>query len=180
MSSRRETDEGPESIEKTNDVTTHAGSERQIEAAQIIRALKVHLPHILQGRPVLLAYAYGSLTAGCMTPFSDVDIALVLSPGNELDAYQQFMLELEIGAELETRCGIRDADVRSINRAPLRVQGQVLTRGVLLYSKDEDFRVNYEVVTRKRYFDFQPTLTLMRQAYFARLETELREKGLYE
>ena len=60
-------------------VATREGLERQIEASQIIQALKVHLPDILQGRPVLLAYAYGSVAADTMTPFSDVDIALVLS-----------------------------------------------------------------------------------------------------
>ncbi len=55
----------------------------------------------------------------------------------------------------------------------------MLTRGVLLYSRDEAFRVSYEVCTRKRYFDFQPVLAQMRQAYFNRLEADLREKNLF-
>jgi hypothetical protein len=45
--------------------------------------------------------------------------------------------------------------------------------------RDEDLRVEYEVYTRSRYFDFQPALEMMRQAYLQRLEAELREKGLY-
>lgn len=76
--------------------------------------------------------------------------------------------------------GIPDADVRTIDTAPLRVQGMVLTRGILLYTRDEGFRVSYEVLTRKRYFDFQPTLKMMRRAYFAQMETALKEKGLYD
>lgn len=89
------------------------------------------------------------------------------------------MLDLEVGADLEKSSGIANIDVRSINEAPLRVQGEVVTTGRLLYSKDEDFRVAYEVHTRKRYFDFQPVLEMMRDSYFARLEAELREKALY-
>ena len=122
---------------------------------------------------MLLAYVYGSVAAGCPTPLSDADIALVLDPDCKLDAYQRFMLELEIEAEIERCCGIQNTDVRSINDAPLRVQGRVLTKGLLLYSRDDEFRVSYEVQTRKRYFDFAPVLEMMRQAYFTRMEAGL-------
>jgi predicted nucleotidyltransferase len=153
--------------------------ERQTKASEIIGVLEEHLPAILQGRPVMAAYAYGSIAAGCPLPNSDVDIALVWMSDCTLDAYQRFQTELEIATEIESRCGIPDADVRSINDAPLRVRGQVLTEGVLLYSRDEDLRIAYEVYTRKRYFDFQPTLEMMRQAYFTHMEADLREKGLW-
>jgi len=165
--------------EETADLVAQHDAESQSRPCAILDALRAHLPSIVDNRPVVLAYAFGSIVSGGMTPFSDVDVALVLSPHCELDAYQRFMLDLEIGAEIERRCGILDVDVRSISDAPLRVQGRVLTEGVLLYCKDDDFRVAYEVTTRKRYFDFQPVLTMMRQAYFARLEADLREKNLY-
>lgn len=161
---------------------TVPGSERTASAAvaaRVIGCLRQCLPVILKHRPVLLAYVYGSVAERCPTPLSDVDIALVVSPDCGLDAYRRFMLELEIAVELEEHCGIQDVDVRSINDAPLRVQGHVVTKGLLLYSKDEDFRVAYEVRTRKRYFDFQPVLAMMRESYFARLEADLREKGLH-
>lgn len=172
-------------MKTANDSSIHSVSENngqvapQDMASRIMADLRRRLPDILKHRPILLPYAYGSVAAGCPTPLSDVDIALVLAPDCGLDAYQRFMLELEIAAEIETHCGIQNADVRSINDAPLRVQGQVLTKGRLLYSKDTDFRVAYEVRTRKRYFDFQPVLVMMREAYFARLEADLRGKALY-
>jgi predicted nucleotidyltransferase len=147
--------------------------------AILIDQLERCLPDILRPYPVLLAYVYGSVAAGCTTPLSDVDIALVLAPDCGLDAYERFTLELEIEVEFERHCSIQNSDVRCINEAPLRVQGLVVTRGVLLYSEDEEFRIAYEVRTRKRYFDFQPVLVMMREAFFARLETELREKALY-
>jgi len=64
--------------------------------------------------------------------------------------------------------------------APAGAQGKVLTEGILLYSRDEYFRVEYEVRTRKLYVDFQPVLTMMREAYFERMEADLRDKGLYD
>jgi len=148
-------------------------------ASRIMADLRRCLPDILKHRPVLLAYACRSVAAGCPPPLSDVDIALVLAPDCGLDACQRFMLELEIAAEIERHCGIQNANGRRISDAPLRVQGQVLTKGRLLYSKDTNLRVAYEVRTRKRYFDFQPVLAMMREAYFTHPGGDLRKKALY-
>jgi len=148
----------------------------QMTSSDIIERLRQCLPGILEQHPVLLAYVYGSVANGASTRLSDVDIALVLDPACDLDPYDRFMLELEIESEIEQICGIRNADVRSMNDAPLRVQGHVLTKGLLLFSKDEAFRVSYEVQIRKRYFDFAPVLKMMRKAYFARMEQQLRER----
>lgn len=142
---------------------------KHLTPSQIIEHLRGCLPGLLQDRPVLLAYVYGSVAAGATTSLSDVDIALVLGTNSGLNPYQRFMLELEIEAELESVCGIGNADVRSIDDAPLRIRGQVLTKGLLLYAKDEMFRISYETQTRKRYFDFAPVLQMMREAYFERL-----------
>ncbi len=112
-----------------------------------------------------------------MTSLSDVDIALVLNPEENLSPYQRFMLELEIEVAIENHCRISNADVRSIDNAPLSVQGQVVTEGSLLFSKDEDFRVQYEVQTRKRYFDFEPVLQQMQQAFFQRMEEKANQRN---
>jgi predicted nucleotidyltransferase len=154
-------------------------SVRQARADVTVKLLKEHIPSILRDRPVMLAYVYGSIAEGCPLPGSDVDIALVWMPDCEQTPYERLNAELDIAGEIEGQTGIQNADVRSINDAPLRVQGQVLTQGQLLYERDEDLRVEYEVYTRSRYFDFQPALKLMRQTYFQRLEADLRKKGLY-
>lgn len=151
-----------------------------ISAHDVLQSLKQRLPVILQDHPVVLAYAYGSATTGHLTLWSDVDIGLVLAPNCGLTPYQRMELELEIAAQINIQKGIPNADVRAIDTAPLRVQGMVLTRGVLLYTRDEDFRVSYEVQTRMRYFDFLPTVEMMQQAYLERTVSTLREKGLYD
>ena len=152
---------------------------RQARADATIELLREHLPAILKQRPVMLAYVYGSIAEGCPLPSSDVDIALVWLPDNEQSPYERLNAELDIAAEIEARTGIHNADVRSINDAPLKVQGQVLTEGQLLYSRDEDLRVEYEVYTRGRYFDYQPVLELMHKSYFEHLEADLKKKGFY-
>lgn len=87
-------------------------------------------------------------------------------------------MEISVASELEKNCGFAETDVRSLNSTPLRFQGKVLTQGKLVYSRDEDFRVDYEVYTRKMYFDFQRVIKMMSDAYWQRLEADLRAKGL--
>lgn len=132
-----------------------------------------HLRHgvqqVVKHRPVMLAYLYGSAAAGYATPQSDVDVALMLADGHGLNAYECFLMEVDIGLELEALWGEAGVDVRIINDAPLQVHGQVVGEGILLYSRDEEFQVNYEVSMRKRYFDFVPFLTCIRKAYLDRL-----------
>jgi hypothetical protein len=65
----------------------------------------------------------------------------------------------------------------SIDRCAARVQGKVLTDGLLIYSRDEKFRVNYEVSVRMRYFDFLPVINQMRAAFFEHLRTKGLSSG---
>jgi len=146
----------------------------QAPQSEIVSRLQAELPVILQGRPVMLAYLFGSAAEGTALPSSDVDIALVLEPKCDISAYNRMKMEFDIAAEVEARCKIKEADVRSIDSAPLTVKGLVLTEGILLYSRDEEFRVDYEAHYRKMYFDFLPTAKMMRDAFFR----QLKEEGL--
>src|ERR1700730_17888180 len=112
---------------------------------------------------VQLAYLHGSQAKGTATPLSDVDVAIfaqqTISPRDRL------RLELTLEKELAARCS-GDFDVRSLNQAPLEVQGRVVQTGRLLYSQDEKTRVEFETTVRDRYFDFLPVIRLHREAYF--------------
>ncbi len=154
-----------------------ASIEYSVELQAILDCLRSLLPQILDGRPVMLAYLYGSVAEGYALPDSDVDIALVLADNHALSAYERTRLELAVAADIEDRCGLREVDVRSINHAPLMVQGTVLTEGLLVFSRDEDFRVEYEVLTRKRYFDFLPVAGEMQRAYLEHKAAGFRSKG---
>ena len=54
------------------------------------------------------------------------------------------------------------------------IRGEVVTHGILLYSPDEDFRIQFETTTRSAYFDFLPVAAMIQQEYFDRLY----ERGL--
>jgi predicted nucleotidyltransferase len=112
------------------------------------------------------------LADGQALPLSDVDLALVLRPDPSFSAYDRIRMEFEIAAEVESQCAISPVDVRSMNDAPLPVRGMVVTEGILLFSRDEEFRIDFEVYTRKLYFDFLPTQEMMRQAFFESLKKE--------
>lgn len=140
-------------------------------ATDLIPRLQQVLPAILDERPVLLAYLYGSVSSGLAMPFSDVDIALYLS--ESLEPRQRLHLELDVEIALEDRLGLPNADVRVINDAPLMVRGTVVQEGRLLYSRDEESRIEFEMWTRKLYLDYKPTADMFRRLFFERL----REQG---
>ncbi len=143
---------------------------RRQQAARILARLREILPSVLAVYPVDIAYVYGSVARGTVTPFSDVDIALVLS--RSLSPYDRLMLELEIQAAIEDAGDLTAVDVRAINGAPLLVQGKVVQEGLLVYEGDRSRRVAFEVGTRKRYFDFAPAARRLRTAFLEKVHRE--------
>lgn len=144
----------------------------RIPRSEMVSRLEAAMPGILASQPVMLAYLYGSTADGSRLPFSDVDIALVLEPNCPLSAYERMKLELNIAAEIEHLGDMQEVDVRSIDAAPLTVRGMVVSEGILLYSRNEEFRIQYEVHTRKLYFDFLPVVEMMRAAFFNHVQRE--------
>lgn len=140
-----------------------------LDRSTLVQRLREQMPQILKSHPVQLAYLYGSAAANSTTPLSDIDIALVA--GQPLTFAEQLNLELEVQVELRHRAGIRRADVRLINRSPLLLRGQVVCHGILLCSRDEDFRIDFETKTRDEYFDFKPLADAGRDSFFAYIRT---------
>ena len=146
--------------------------ERQSQATEIITRLQAHMPEVLAQFPVDMAYLHGSVARGCPLPSSDVDIALVLT--EVPPPYERLILELKIQAALEDACGLTNLDVRTVNHVPLMVQGSIIQEGLLLYSRDKDGRIAFEILTRKKYFDYQPIAVRMQRAFL----NHIRRKGL--
>jgi predicted nucleotidyltransferase len=144
-----------------------------LAGSRLASDLRSVLPGILDHEPVSLAYLYGSVTTGRMHPFSDVDIALLVDEG--LSPLERLKLTLGIQLDLADQCDLSNADVRIINDAPLIFQGRVVCDGLLIYVGDEQERIEFETVTRLRYFDYQPVHRRLQDAFFA----DLRERGLY-
>ena len=150
-------------------------TERDVLAREgLIAKLCRTLPSILKHHPIRLAYLYGSAVTGEVTPFSDVDIALVIQ--DNLTPLERLKLILHIQVDLADHCDIPDADVRIINDAPLVFRGRVISDGILMYARDEQGRIDFETSTRIRYFDYLVVHTRLQEAFFA----NLRERGLYD
>lgn len=140
---------------------------------RFLSELRSALPGILGHHPVSLAYLYGSVVTGLAGPFSDVDIALVAS--EDLSPLDRLKLILHVQLELTDVCDILNADVRIINDAPLVFRGRVVTDGVPVYARDDGERVEFEVTTRMRYFDYLPIHRQLQDAFFA----DVRKRGLH-
>ena len=63
-------------------------------------------------------------------------------------------------------------DVRIINEAPLLVRGHILQEGILVYEGDHQARVNFEVATLGRYFDYAPIAKRLQQALLDHVRRE--------
>jgi predicted nucleotidyltransferase len=152
------------------DAQSNVMAQRQQEAGRILARLREVLPAVLARYPVDVAYVYGSVARGTVTPFSDVDVALLLT--TPLPPYERLQLELTIQGEIEAASGLSPVDVRAINQAPLMVRGRIVQEGVLLYERDRARRVAFEVATRKRYFDFAPAARRLRDAFLQHIRRE--------
>lgn len=119
---------------------------------------------------VLAAYLFGSQATDQARPDSDVDVAVLLS---EADSVTRFQRRLQLTTEVSDICG-HEADVIVLNDAPPILRHQILKARHLLYERDREARVTFEVNAGKVYADLKPQRDFFRQALFR----EIKEAGL--
>lgn len=94
---------------------------------------------------ILFAYVHGSLVEKGF--FRDVDVAVwIRNPGDA------FKYEVNVSARLEVCLNI-PIDLHVLNMAPLPFKHHVLTRGRLLFSRDEAERMRIVDETIRQYAD---------------------------
>ncbi len=120
-----------------------------------------------------IAYLFGSQAVQAAHRHSDIDIALVVPDGIASEHFLNIEMELEV--KLGEILGVENLDIRVINKSPLKFQGEVLKKGILVYSRAEDRRVDFETKTRLDYFDFLFLLNQLRKEFFKQF---IREKLL--
>lgn len=101
---------------------------------------------------IIFTYLHGSFAEGL--PFMDIDIAIyvddrIVSKEDAVD------YGLNISAIAEMKTGILPIDVKVVNYAPVGFKFYA-TKGVLLFSKDEEIRCEFLEGTWKKYFDLLP------------------------
>jgi hypothetical protein len=130
---------------------------------QITNSLVEIAPHIFCSGPVLFAYLYGSYATGNVHPFSDVDVGVYIDDVSDIN-YLELELSLSLEIDAKIGSGIR-AEVRIINNLPLVITGNIITEGSLIYSINENVRVDFETSVRKAYFDFLPVIKTYQNTY---------------
>ena len=115
---------------------------------------------------VLFVYIFGSYGRGTVGPLSDVDIAVFLD--ERLDDFWPKRLEL---IEKTTRTLRTDeVDLIVLNEAPLLLRYQVIKTGRLLFSNDEERRIDFEAKTIDFYLDTEPLRKLAWQTIVRRVK----------
>ena len=133
------------------------------EVKKIKSSLVTVVPEIFSGHPILFAYLYGSYARGFVHPFSDLDIAIYIDK-TPCDEYLE--LELSLSLEIDKKIGNGvTSEVRIMNTLPLVITGAIITEGVLIFSRNETIRVDFETSIRNAYFDFLPIIRMQQSAY---------------
>ena len=102
---------------------------------------------------VLFAYLHGSFLED--GPFRDVDVAVYVKP-NVPPFYEE-----ELEEELSRRISL-PVDVRVLNDAPITFRFRAIG-GLLLFSRDEKTRCDFEEMTMREYHDYAHYLEIYRR-----------------
>ncbi|OYT74700.1 MAG: nucleotidyltransferase [Armatimonadetes bacterium JP3_11] len=115
-------------------------------------AIQQRLREHLNAHPeIRLAYLMGSFLTD--RPFRDIDIAVYLEP-ELLQSVDLLRYCFQLADELE-RVVRYPVDVHRLNDAPCGFRFEA-TRGIVLVSRDESFRIDWTVRTWQEYCDFEP------------------------
>ena len=112
----------------------------QVDGQDLVDVLRSAAEAELPAMPVVFAYLYGSRAGGNARPDSDVDVGVLLDP----DVAASESLASRVADALTARSRVGGIEVTVLNDAPIRFLGRVLRSRVVLYSRDEPARVEFE------------------------------------
>lgn len=106
-------------------------------------------------KDILFAYLYGSAVYDPPLSGGDIDIAVYLKPS---DIKEYVKKEAELTAFLIPELGTDEIDLRILNVLPLVLQYSILKEGILVLSRDEIHRADFETRVMMRFFELKPYL----------------------
>ncbi len=117
-------------------------------------------------KDISFAYLYGSAVYDPALSGGDIDIAVYLKPA---DTKEYFKKEAELTAFLISRLGTHKIDLAILNVLPLVLQYNILKDGMLILSRDETERVEFETSVMMRFFELKPYLDEYRRMLSERI-----------
>jgi len=107
------------------------------------------LKKLFREKSVPIAYLFGSYICGAVDTASDVDIAVFLEKKGE-KLYSSFR---EILLEVRGALGTERFDLVLLDRAPLSLQFEIVSRGRLIYSRSDELLNAFEMNVIRRFQD---------------------------
>ena len=117
---------------------------------------------VFDDTPVVIAYLFGSHAVGRAGPASDYDIAVLCAP--ELSSAEHGRWRLELIGRLIDVYHSDAIDLVILNDAPPLLRFEVIRVRHVLYNRDDEARVAFEVRTMQEWFDWEPRYTRMQRA----------------
>lgn len=117
-------------------------------------------------------YLFGSQVKGTDVTSSDIDIAILFS--NNFSGDELFRRVIVFTQEMKSRFNL-EFDVVALNNATSLLKYEVISHGKVLYSLDEQERLDFEVDTVKEYIDNQHF-----QQIYTRALKERISQGVYK
>lgn len=116
-------------------------------------ALKVFRDYFARRDDITAVYLFGSTVKNRERKGSDLDLAILFK--GEICPYERFQAKLQIANDLETEVKA-DLDIVDLRSADLFFVHQVMKNKLLLFEREINDRVSFEVKYRKRFFDLMP------------------------
>jgi len=122
------------------------------DPATLTEQIRASLDH---EKEILFAYLYGSAVYDPTLSGGDIDIAVYLKPSNMSEYLRK---EADLTGLLISRLHTDEIDLRILNVLPLVLQHRILKDGILILSRDEIQRTDFETSVMIRFFDLKPYL----------------------
>ncbi|HIH26468.1 MAG TPA: nucleotidyltransferase [Methanoregulaceae archaeon] len=133
-----------------------------MEKGAIISHIRAILPSFSD---LEVAYLYGSSLS--REDFRDIDIALFVT--DHLSYDEQVSLAEKVAVSIEEALSFgHECDVRILNHAPVWFQFEVISTGLLVYSRTDGERCDRETAALIAYLDMKYTFDLFDAEYLAR------------
>lgn len=129
---------------------------------QIFENLKNRLS---QEEDIIFAYLFGSYAKGRPHKNSDIDVAVYLK--EPVNIFNRKIELIDLISEITKK---NDVDLVILNQAKPFVVYSILKTGKLLFSKDEELRINFEGKNIKEYLDLTYYLNKYWEAMKKRVE----------
>jgi len=119
---------------------------------RLVETLKEKLENVDE---IVFAYLHGSFLE--RESFRDIDVAIWLKRKEKA-----FQYTVDFSAKLEAEMKI-PIDIQVLNEAPLPFKHHVLTKGRLLFSKDENLRQKLADLTIRQYIDLKQLIAAVKE-----------------